>query len=122
MNNISRDAMEVLLSYDWPGNVRELENAMERAVVLNSSPCLSTTHLDLRKKGNNGVNAISNGDGVKNLIGLKLSEVEKILILETLRNEKGNRTKVASLLGISTRTLREKIRQYRNEEGGSFDL
>ena len=112
VEKISSEAMEILLAHDWPGNVRELENAIERAVVLNSSPCVLASHLDLQKKGN----------GKKNLIGLKLSEVEKILILETLKRERGNRTRTASLLGISARTLREKIRQYRTEQGGNFDL
>ncbi|MCK4306912.1 sigma-54-dependent Fis family transcriptional regulator [candidate division WOR-3 bacterium] len=115
MENISSEAMELLLSCNWPGNVRELENAIERAVVLNSSSCLSASHLDLQKKSNNGTNTLPHSNEAKDLVGIKLSEVEKMLILETLAKEGGNRTKSASLLGISTRTLREKLRQYRTE-------
>ncbi len=110
MSSISKEAMEILLKYDWPGNVRELENQMERAIVLNSVPEVRPEHLslhyDLRLEKTNSFSG---------LVGLSLREVEKNLLLKTLEAEGGNRTKTAKVLGITVRTLRNKLKEYREE-------
>jgi len=110
MFSISKEAMEILLKYDWPGNVRELENQMERAVVLNSAPEVRPDHLslqyDLRLDKTNSFSA---------LVGLSLTKVEKNLLLKTLEKEGGNRTRTARVLGITVRTLRNKLKEYREE-------
>ncbi len=110
MSSISKEAMEVLLKYDWPGNVRELENQMERAVVLNSAPEVRVDHLSLQYDLHaERVNTFSG------LVGLSLREIEKNILLKTLETEGGNRTRAARILGITVRTLRNKLKEYREE-------
>lgn len=108
VNKISDEAINMLMSYNWPGNVRELENAIERAVVICKGDTIKTDHFmnvnDYQsKQGNNQWNGSS-----KNL-----SEIEKEMILQVLQENRGNRTKSADELGISVRTLRNKIRDFR---------
>lgn len=110
MFSISKEAMEILLKYDWPGNVRELENQMERAVVLNSTPEVRPDHLSLQY--NFRLDKVSS---FSELVGLSLREVEKNLLLKTLEREGGNRTRSAKVLGITVRTLRNKLKEYREE-------
>jgi len=110
MFSVSKEAMEILLKYDWPGNVRELENQMERAVVLNSSPEVRPDHLSLQYNLRLDKEGLFSG-----LVGLPLKEVEKNLILQTLEGEGGNRTRTARILGITVRTLRNKLKEYREE-------
>jgi len=95
------------MDYDWPGNVRELQNAIERAVVLSSESVLEPGHFLLsgarpRRDSNTSLRA-----------GTTVSEIEKQLILKTLEHCSQNRTQAAKLLGISVRTLRNKLKEYR---------
>lgn len=103
---VSEKAMEVLMDYDWPGNIRELENAVERAVILAKGKVLKPEHFlignMLREKE-------------PDWGPLTLAEMERRLILKTLREEGGNRTRTAQRLGISVRTLRNKLHQYREQ-------
>jgi two-component system response regulator AtoC len=101
---LTKNAQEKLLSYHWPGNVRELANIIERTVVLDFDPLIDEEHLYLdtlpaAKKG-----------------GTTLYASEKRLILETLENQGQNRGKTAEILGISVRTLRNKLHEYAIEE------
>ncbi len=109
-------AINVLKSYHWPGNVRELENVVERAVVIaDDKPMLEPN--DLFLKGRKGESGKEKGAEISP--GTTVKEMEKALILKTLEEVKGNRTKAAALLGITTRTLRNKLAEYR-AEGESF--
>lgn len=110
MSSISKEAMEILLKYDWPGNVRELENQMERAVVLNSTPEVMPDHLSLQYNLR-----LEKANSFSGLVGLSLREVEKNLLLKTLEEGGGNRTRTAKVLGITVRTLRNKLKEYREE-------
>jgi len=110
MSIISREAMEMLLKYDWPGNVRELENQMERAVVLNSTSEVKPNHLNLQYDLH-----FSERTSFSGMVGLSLREMEKNLLLKTLESEGGNRTRAAQVLGITVRTLRNKLKEYRQE-------
>ncbi|HIE04595.1 MAG TPA: sigma-54-dependent Fis family transcriptional regulator [Candidatus Latescibacteria bacterium] len=100
---VSEKAMEILMDYDWPGNIRELENAVERAVILAKGKVLKPEHFLIgsmfREEPDGGATT--------------LAEMERRLILKTLREEGGNRTRTAQRLGISVRTLRNKLHQYR---------
>jgi DNA-binding NtrC family response regulator len=104
----SKEAMEALQSYSWPGNVRELQNAIERAVVFGEEPeiCLQDLPGSVRQGG-------PAGKGGSLPVGQSLADVERELILETLRSRDGNRTKAAEVLGISIRTLRNKLNEYK---------
>jgi DNA-binding NtrC family response regulator len=107
---IDAEAMEAICQHPWRGNVRELENCMERTVILAERETLTVD--ELRLDGD-----LSDEDGVESLdnVNLTLREMEKELILRRLNRTGGNRTRAAEMLGISVRTLRNKINQYRTE-------
>lgn len=136
---LSAAATEALLSHRWPGNVRELQNAVERAVILtDESGLLQPEHFGLaapggRREGETGAAALTESDdaglvafslnGVNSDGGIDrfenrdaipgLAEVERRCILAALLACQGNRTHAARSLGISLRSLRNKISQYR---------
>ncbi len=108
---IEPDALGMLLDYDWPGNVRELENSIERAVVLARGNRIVCTDLapDLQKSGPRAF--------VTFTVGTTLDEIEQRMIAETLRYTSGDKTRAASLLGITARTIYRKLEQRRGEAG-----
>jgi DNA-binding NtrC family response regulator len=108
-SGIEPDALEMLLKHEWPGNVRELENCIERALIVGRGP--NITRRDLIPPA-----PVVRGD-VRTLdAGTSVREMEKILVLKTLEAVGWNRTAAAKRLGISTRTLRNKIRLYKTED------
>lgn len=106
IEGIRDSARRRLLEYDWPGNVRELQNAVERAVILATDGWLDVQHFQI------GATAPTRPD-VEFPAGVRLADMERTLILRTLQHCQYNRTKAAELLGISVRTLRNKLREYR---------
>ncbi len=108
---VDKDVYKLLQEYDWPGNVRQLENAIERALVINKGDVLKPSHFGfLEKEMGKMTDEPSNNH---KLVGVNLRELEKKAILDTLAKNKGNRTKTAQELGISVRTLRNKLKEYR---------
>lgn len=105
---LSDNAKAKLLSYTWPGNVRELANVIERAVVMNAESKVRTEHLYL----DSFLDAIDSISGLKVPVGTSLADLEKLLIIETLEMNHNNKTKAAEILGISQRTLRNKLKEY----------
>jgi DNA-binding NtrC family response regulator len=102
-------ALEQLQSQGWRGNVRELKNVVERAVLLGSGPVLDAEDLWLE-----GVEGASPWPQVGIPEG-SVKDVERGLILRTLEKERWNRTRASAKLGISIRTLRNKLQEYRRE-------
>jgi len=111
IKTLSREALDLLMGYNWPGNVRELENSIERAIVMTREETLHPRHFLLGRNMESSVHAAPMMENEP----LTLSESEKRLILRTLERENGNRTRTAEALGISIRTLRNKLKQYREE-------
>jgi DNA-binding NtrC family response regulator len=118
---LSADARRALSTTRWPGNVRELENTLHRAVLLSSGPeigvdgILSPDGMRLDQARGTGVAeqaAMAAEQVTRNLVGRTVAEVERDLILETLKHCLGNRTHAANILGISIRTLRNKLNEY----------
>lgn len=109
---INEEALEKLMVPDWPGNVRELENHVERAVVLCRDEILTERHFQLEHESAEKSSSFGL-EGVEP--GMTLREMEKRLILSTLSSESNNRTKASEILGISVRTLRNKLNEYSNE-------
>ena len=107
---IDDDALALLLAHDWKGNVRELENTMERAVLLSRSETLTPRDVVLDRAG---CPAEPRGEVE---VGLSVREMEKRLILKTLEKMDGNRTHASKLLDISIRTLRNKLKEYREQD------
>lgn len=102
---VSPEALEKMKMWTWPGNIRELENVLERAVILADNSIIQAAHV-----------AIENHEAVEESVGfagMTLSQVEQKLILQTLQLTEQNRTRAAEILGISIRTLRNKINEYR---------
>ncbi len=111
MVRISDPAMQLLLSQPWPGNVRELENTIERGVLIGSGEELLPAHLILEE-------ALSEPSRPPSFAaGVTVREMEKELIYNTLDAVNENRTHAAKMLGISIRTLRNKLNEYREEMG-----
>ena len=111
---LSAAAREMLLRHGWRGNVRELENTMHRAVLLSRGDAIEPDAIriaPLKKDDEKGLTALS---GMP-LVGRTVADVERDLILDTLQHCLGNRTHAANILGISIRTLRNKLTQYRQE-------
>ena len=111
MTQISVAAMTELKNNMWKGNIRELENTIERAVLIGDGPKLMPQHLILESVAANDQSAPS----VAMKAGMTVREMEKQLINKTLEEVNDNRTRAAELLGISIRTLRNKLREYKEE-------
>jgi two-component system response regulator FlrC len=118
---ISAAARQRLVSHRWPGNVRELENAVHRAVLLSSgaeiedfairlpdgAPMPASPAAETARAASMAAEAASRG-----FVGQTVAAVEQQLIIETLSHCFGNRTHAATILGISIRTLRNKLKEY----------
>ena len=117
---LSAAALEQVMGYRWPGNVRELENAMHRAVLLSGGAEIGPEAI--RAPDGAPVGAYADdaagraADAARGMVGKTVAEVEQDLILDTLVHCLGNRTHAANILGISIRTLRNKLKQY-SEDG-----
>jgi len=107
IESISPEALETLMKFNWPGNVRELENVIERAVVLCRGNTISPDSLPPE------ISTPEIREGLDIHVGMTTLEAERMLILETLKTYEWNRTRAADLLGISIRTLRNKLNEYR---------
>jgi len=104
---VSDKVLRLFENYSWPGNVRELENYVERAVVVAKSDTLTPDDFPA-ELFTGGVR--KQAESIHS--GATIREMERSLILKTLEDQGGNQTKAADLLGISTRTLRNKLYEY----------
>jgi DNA-binding NtrC family response regulator len=110
---VEKAAMRLLERHDWPGNVRELRNAIERATIVAPGPFIDPEHLPASLTGESAPAAAavpSAGDSDGNLTpGLTVDEAERRLIVMTLAHTRDNKTKAAEMLGISLKTLHNKL-------------
>jgi len=104
-------AMKIMRNYSWKGNIRELENTIERAVLISVGGIILPEHLLLDLSEHESESAATFSVNA----GYTVREMEKELIFRTLKDVNDNRTHAAELLGISIRTLRNKLREYREE-------
>jgi len=111
---LGEDALARLRTHAWKGNVRELENCIHRAVLLAVGDVIGPEAIVLQTRATTDARAAASASGP--LVGRTVADVERDLILETLQHTLGNRTHAATILGISIRTLRNKLKQY-GEEG-----
>ncbi len=116
VTGMSRELIAKLNGYRWPGNVRELRNTIERAVVLAGDGRLGLEHLP-PDFGEAPVRAAASSEsGVHVEVGTTVDEAERQLILKTLDATHGNKTRAAEILGISTKTLQNKLKEYARDE------
>ena len=104
---LKEEAIQALTSHDWPGNVRELENALERSTAFMESRMLGLQDLPPE------VTSLESADGttLSSLAGLSLAEIEKTALLQTLRLSKGNKARAARYLGISEKSIYDKMKR-----------
>lgn len=107
IRGITPEAMAILQAYPWPGNIRELRNTMERGVILCDDEWIGVSHLPPEMETTPLGAAV-----IKLSLGMPLREVEKEYILGSLRRNKGNKSRTAELLGISEKTLYNKLNRY----------
>lgn len=109
----SREALDAMSNHDWPGNVRELENTVERAVVLSRGDVLTVEDLPARVARGESAGeerpAASDAPLINVAVGAPLADIERRVILETLRHTGGDKSAAARLLGIATRTIYRKL-------------
>lgn len=109
-------ALARLAAHSWRGNVRELENTIHRAVLLADGPAIGPEAIELAPGGSTAPASLAADPaslaGVAGLVGRTMDDVERELILETLSHTLGNRTHAATILGISIRALRNKLKDY----------
>ena len=106
--------LQRLMQYDWPGNVRELRNTIERAVILCGNGAVGAQHLP-PGFGSRGVEASADAavaNTVKVEVGTTVDEAERLLIVKTLASTNNNKTRAAEILGISLKTLHNKLKEY----------
>jgi len=111
VRGVHDQALQTLLSYAWPGNVRELQHKIERAVILCNEPVIGPKHLFLDELDVRPAGEVIMPEGTL----ASLHDIEKAAIFRALQFNENNRTKTADALGISIRTLRNKLREYREE-------
>jgi len=117
---LTADAAQLLKRAPWPGNVRELRNLMESIVILHPGEEVGPNQLpeDLRRAAVSAAPAASGSEAPGSaaaMVGRRMEEIEREVILRTLDLTAGNRTQAAEMLGIGLRTLQRKIKQYREE-------
>ena len=106
IEGIDSRARSALYKFDWPGNIRQLRNCLESAVVMSSGPIIKLEDLPPSIAGS------SQTDIIEVPAGIPMAEAEKMLILQNLAINKGNKTKTADILGIGRKTLHRKLDEY----------
>src|SRR6266404_5840766 len=109
---VSEAVLNLFNNYSWPGNVRELRNCLERAVIVCDGGMIETKHLPPGFGQAPLRTAANDPDAVRLGVGTTVEEAEKMLILKTLESTSNNKTKAAEILGISLKTLHNKLKEY----------
>ena len=133
VTEISAEVLERLNRHEWPGNVRELRNVIERSVIVAGEGAIEVRHLPAFLQGGArplgapvaaavaapaAPSTSESNDAVQFQIGTTVEEAEKGLILRTLEHTRNNKTRAAEILGISLKTLHNKLKEYGSKEFG----
>jgi transcriptional regulator with PAS, ATPase and Fis domain len=111
VSDVSEAVLNLFQGYSWPGNVRELRNTLERAVIVCEGGLIETKHLP-PGFGQSVRPVVNDPDAVHLGVGTTVEEAEKLLILKTLQSTNNNKTRAAEILGISLKTLHNKLKEY----------
>jgi two-component system, NtrC family, response regulator HydG len=111
ISGVDAESLELLKSYRWPGNVRQLRNVIERALIVTRGPMISVADLppDLKRVG-------SSASTFELRLGMSLDEVERELIIRTIEFSGGNKSRAAEVLGVSLKTLYNRLERYQGKE------
>jgi two-component system, NtrC family, response regulator HydG len=113
VSGVNAEAMTVLQGYAWPGNIRELRNTVERAVILCEGDVILREHLPAEMSGAHEETTV-----LRLPLGLPLKEIEKEYILSSLQRMNHNKSRTAQILGISEKTLYNKLNRYAAQKEG----
>jgi transcriptional regulator with PAS, ATPase and Fis domain len=111
VSDVSEAVLNIFQGYSWPGNVRELRNTLERAVIVCEGGLIESKHLP-PGFGQSVKVVVNDPDAVHLGVGTTVEEAEKLLILKTLQATSNNKTRAAEILGISLKTLHNKLKEY----------
>jgi transcriptional regulator with PAS, ATPase and Fis domain len=115
ITSVAPDVFEAFRRHNWPGNVRELRNVLERAVIMAGSGEIQMAHLPFDfgvSVGSRLPAQVFEPESVRLLVGTTVGDAEKALIQLTLQHTKNNKTRAAEILGISLKTLFNKLKEY----------
>lgn len=115
VRGIGAEVLDIFMSHTWPGNIRELRNILERAAIMSEKDLISRSSLpgEFGKLPAKGPSDLS---GIKFPIGTTVDAMERELILQTLQATGNNKTRAAELLGVSLKTLHNKLKEYGSEK------
>jgi DNA-binding NtrC family response regulator len=117
VGSVSEAVMTALAAHSWPGNVRELRNALERAVIVCEGSVIETRHLPPGFGQVVPRAPVQEANSVRLGVGTTVDEAERLLILKTLEATHNNKTRAADILGISLKTLHNKLKEYGSQHG-----
>src|SRR5690348_6356898 len=109
---VSEAVFNLFRNYSWPGNVRELRNTLERAVIVCDGAVIETKHLPPGFGHAPTRPSLDDADSIRVGVGTTVGEAERLLILKTLESTNNNKTRAAEILGISLKTLHNKLKEY----------
>jgi DNA-binding NtrC family response regulator len=115
VTNVTQEVMEAFKKHNWPGNVRELRNVLERAVIMAGEGAIQMAHLPYDfgvSVGSRPPAQVFEPESVRLPVGTTVGDAEKALIQLTLQHTKNNKTRAAEILGISLKTLFNKLKEY----------
>ena len=112
MATVSEAVLNAFKNYTWPGNVRELRNTLERAVIVCEGPVVETKHLPPGFGHAPTRPSLDDADSIRVGVGTTVGQAERLLILKTLESTNNNKTRAAEILGISLKTLHNKLKEY----------
>jgi len=116
---VSEAVLNLFQGYSWPGNVRELRNTLERAVIVCESSVIETRHLPPAFGQITPRTAAHDPNALHLGVGTTVEEAERLLIIKTLESTNNNKTRAAEILGISLKTLHNKLKEYGNAAAAS---
>ena len=115
VRGIGAEVLDIFMSHTWPGNIRELRNVLERAAIMSEKDLISRSSLpgEFGKVATKGPSDLSS---IKFPVGTTVDAMERELILQTLQATGNNKTRAAELLGVSLKTLHNKLKEYGSEK------
>ena len=114
---VSEAVLNAFKNYSWPGNVRELRNTLERAVIVCEGAVVETKHLPPGFGHALVRPSADDADSIRVGVGTTVGEAERLLIIKTLESTNNNKTRAAEILGISLKTLHNKLKEYGSADG-----